>query len=331
MRPLSLKTKFAAAVGIAALAVGCSTAPIKKTEDAEAAKASRVYLDSVLPLPVSSRLVSDVICAVPAEAQKPAPGEKSGPSKDWKKLIAYANACAKAKSWGTLDTIAQALARADLNSPWGAYFQSLAAEGIGELQRAMWMADLAQKKAGGRAGLFAYQKGRILFAMKETARAMTEVQHAVELDSRLVDGHLFLADVYRRDLEPDRAVASYKEVLKNEGDNYRALTTLAELSLERGANAEAIEYYSKAVHAHPAQLQAWLRLAYIYETVQKNGAQALVTYRDLKMSIDRGSVRERPDFDLNAKIKALEQAIQASRAPAQAKAAIQGQPKSVKK
>lgn len=216
----------------AGLLVGCATTgPRLVEEDASAAKASRSYLENVTLVPASEQLSENVSCSVPAEARSPQPGPGGGPSKDWRKLIARANACVKAKNWRNLETLANAIARTDIDSPWGAYFLSVSAEATGELGRALWMIDLAQKKAGGRSALFAYQKGRVFFLMKNTAKAMAEIEQAVAYDPALAEGHLFLGDIYRRDQQLDRAQACYLAAMKADPKNERAIAALQEMNV----------------------------------------------------------------------------------------------------
>ena len=267
---------------------------------------------------------------LPPVAEKFVPlSADAGPSKEWKLLVSYANACVKQKNWKTLEQLANSIARIDINSPWGAYFLSVSAEGSGDLLRALWMAELAQKKAGGRSGLYSYQKGRLLFAMKETTKAMLEMQHAVNLDAHLAEGYYFLGQIHDRDLETDLATKNYQAALDAKPTHYGALVAMAELKIAAGAGPEAAALYSKAIELHPEQLKPWVRLGFIYETLQKNPAQALATYRALKSSLDSGSLHDHPDFDLNAKIKTLETQAQA-RVPAQASTAPVPAAKTVK-
>jgi tetratricopeptide (TPR) repeat protein len=236
----------------------------------------------------------------------------------------------KEKNYKVLETLATAIARIDIDSPWGAYFLSVSAEGSGDFQRALWMADLAQKKAGGISGLFSYQKARVLYGLKETNLAMKEVEHAIALDSKLAEGYFFLAQIHDRDLETDLAVKNYQAALNADPKHYGALIYLAELRLQANKADDAASLYAKAIEVRPEQISSWLRLAYIYETVQKNNQLALNTYKGLKSSMDGGAVHGRPDFDLSAKIKALESTVQARVPAAQSQAAVVDKNKSVK-
>lgn len=315
---------------VSGLLGACATGPSKhvEKEDAEAAARSQKYMTNLEVEPLVEN--SSVTCTVPAWALKPAPARSSGASKEWPQLVAHANACAKAKNWRNLEILGYSLARADVDSPWGAYFLSIAADATGDRARALWMIDLAQKKAGGRSGLFMYQKGRILFELGETAQAMKLIERAVELDKKLLDGHLFLARIYHRDTELDRATKHYQAVLAGDSKNHLALVGLAEVKLAQGAGDEAADLYAKVVAAQPTGLQAWLRLAYIQETVQKNPVHALNTYRSIKSSIERGQIKDRPEFDLAARIKALEESTK-PRVPAAKAASAQGETKNEKK
>lgn len=310
------------------LLVGCATGPKGASNDVgsvDAAKASRVYLDQV-------RLVTVENMGKTPHFQEKQPcwsAEEveiaAKKTKVWRELAMRANGCLADKNWKSLRAVADVLAKSDLQSPWGAYYLSLAAEGSGDLPRAHWMADLAAKKAGGTFGLFELQKGRLMLQSNNPAQAMKHVERAIELDPGLVEGHLFLADMHRRDQEPELAERLYLDALKADAINERALLAMAELK-EQNAPAEAADYYSRLVALHPARLSAWLRLAYIHEVVQKNPSQAVSTYRSLKVSIDRGVVHEHPPFDLTEKIRNLESSLVSS-AAVQAKADINSKAK----
>jgi tetratricopeptide (TPR) repeat protein len=318
-------------VALAALILaGCASTPSGSgvKEDKSAQVRSQAFIEGTSYVLAGE---SRATCAIPAGAEKVQIRKDAGPSKDWKDLVARANGCVADKNWATLDQLAALIARNDLDSPWGAYFYSVAAEANGDFSRAIWMAELAQKKAGGRTGLFFYQRGHVLLSMKETVKAMADFEKGLSLDPSLLDGQLFLGEIYHRDQQLDQAAKYYGGALALDGKNYRALTGLAEVKLRQGDGAKAVEYYQKATASHPKEMQPWVRLAYIYETVQKSPEQALATYKTLKSGLDGGSLKgQRPELDLNAKIKTLEQAV-APRVPAQANAQPAVTPKATKK
>ena len=313
-----MKTQFILVAGAALFLAGCASTPAGSVkEDKSAQLKSQIFVEGASYVVAGEARSS---CSVPAGAEKVQIRKEAGPSKDWRDLVAHANGCVADKNWAVLDQLAALIARNDIDSPWGSYFYSVAAEGNGDFTRALWMADLAQKKAGGRSGLFYYQRAHTLLSMKETVKGMADMEKALSLDPSLMDGQLYLAEIYHRDQQLDQAAKFYGGALALDGKNYRALTGLAEVKLRQGDGAKAAEYYQKATASHPQQMQPWVRLAYIYETVQKSPEQALATYKILKTGLEGGSIKgARPEVDLNAKIKTLEQAV-APRVPAQANA-----------
>ena len=298
----------AASLFLAACATG-GGAPTDKL----AAEKAKAYVDG-LSFVVSGS--SGGVCAPPTASQKAAMSATDGPSREWKDLLQKASACAGDKNWKMLGQVAETLARTDINAPWGAYFMSVAAEGNGDLQRALWMVELAQKKAGIPMGLFLYQHGRISLSLKDTTRAMNDVQKAVSLEPKLTLGHMFLAQIYQRDLEWDQAASHYIMVLGNEDRNINALVGLADVRFNQGKPQESAELYSKAIAWNASHLDWWLRLGSLYETNLKNNELALNAYKGLRASLDKGEVKQRPSLDLNAKIKTLEDQITAARQPA---------------
>lgn len=302
-------TLFSAALALSACATtGGGEKPSQVKVDKEAIERSKSYMDGVEYGPVRT---AGTICAVPAGSDKLL-SSTTGPSKDWKEWSGRANACAEKKDWRTLEQLGQVMARVDLNSPWGPYYLSVAAEGRGEWARAMWMNDLAQKKAGGVNALFAFQKGRILLNAKETSKAITEFERATSLSPAFGGAHLYLGQIYHRDLEWDLAAKHYAAALGIESGNIDAMAGLAEAKLHKNDAPGAAELYSKVISSQPSRGEAWIRLGYIYETLLKDNQQALNTYRGLKSSLDKAVVRERPSFDLNQKIKVLEESVKPS-------------------
>lgn len=296
------------------LATACATGG-GTPSDKIAAERSKAYIQGLSYVLAGK---AGGICALPTTAQKVALSSSDAPSKEWKDLLSKASACAGDKNWKTLEPVAQALARIDINAPWGAYFMSVSAEGTGDWQRALWMVELAQKKAGVANGLFLYQHGRIWAGLKETTKAMSDVQKAVSLEPKLVAGHLFLAEIHHRDLEWDQAAEHYASVLSVEAENPQALAGLGDVRINQNRASDAAELYTKAISAQSSRLEWWLRLGSIYETNLKNNELALSTYKGLRTSLDKGEVKQRPSIDLQAKIKALEDAVVSARQPAQA-------------
>src|SRR5690606_6484211 len=82
--------------------------------------------------------------------------------KSWKSLMEKANGCINKAQWSMVETIGERISEIEPDAPWGSYYMSVASENLGHIERAMWMIDLALKKAT-NVGVLKYQKGRILW------------------------------------------------------------------------------------------------------------------------------------------------------------------------
>jgi tetratricopeptide (TPR) repeat protein len=162
-------------------------------------------------------------------------------------LVGNASACARAKDWKGTERVAAELARRYLESPWAPYFMSLAAGASGDAPRALWMAELAQKKAGqADVPLFRYQRGRALLALGQLDVAFAEIEAASRSEPRLVEAHLYLGDAWMRDQDAKKAEAFFRRALAAEPHNSRGLRGLAAARLSQGDEAEAKRLQAEA-------------------------------------------------------------------------------------
>lgn len=237
--------------------------------------------------------------------------------KTWKTLVRHANGCVKAGDWRSLDLVAQEIARVEINSPWGAYFLSLAAENLNDLPRAMWMIDLALKKVPD-AGIFRYQKGRVLWRMKSFGEAVAEVEAALKREQGLLDAHFFLARLYHRDLNLALAKPHYEQVLAVEPRHRVALEGLGDIMVAQGKNERAVELYTECASVAPNDFHLRIKLAQGLEANPVNQELALANYRAAHDLLARAK-GEKIDFDLNDKIKTLEAKVLESKAGKTAK------------
>lgn len=231
-------------------------------------------------------------------------------SASWKTLVGKASACAKSGQWTLVEEYAYEISKADMDSPWGLYFYSLAAEGKKDFPRAIWMVEAALKKAGPNVALFRYQKGRLLWALKPAESALKEVEAALKADPSLVDGHVFLGDARMRSWELSTAENHFSTALQLKSNNYEAVRGMAECKRLKGDVNAAIPFLTQAMGMKPAELSTRVNLALAYEQ-EKQPGQALATYRALRESMNSGLIKDKPDFDVNEKIRSLEQMVAA--------------------
>lgn len=233
---------------------------------------------------------------------------------DWRTLVQAASQCVSEKRWPLVEALAFEMSRRDLANPWAPYFVSLSAENAREYPRAMWMIDLALKKSSQEIALFRFQKGRLWFLQQQVVKAMLEFEAAVKQDPALVEANLFLAEVHFRDAETDQASSYFKQALFQDETNLRALRGLAECQIRNGKAPIAAELLARAATAHPRDLMARVRLGYVWEEMLRDQTKALSVFQELRASLENGTVQGKPDFDLNMKIKLLQNSM-ASGAP----------------
>ena len=229
--------------------------------------------------------------------------------KDWKALLESINNCAQTNQWLSVESTAQELIKTNVNSPWGPYYLSLAAEYNKDLPRSLWMIDLAIKKASSQMAILQYQKGRIFWLLEQRDLAFKEFTLAAKLDKSIYDANLFLAEIAYHELDYKSAGQKFKEVLNIESKNYPALLDGAECEIKAGDVKLAADYLDRAISSHPENLHNRIRLAQVYEDYQKLPEQALAAYIALKEAVAKGVVHDHPTIDLSEKIKSIEASL----------------------
>lgn len=271
----------------------CASAPKQEVVDAKPSEAMKIYFEGV-----------SIVTAPKSSGEKCAYTSADAKG-NWKSLVRHASQCAKGGNWKMVELIAEEMSKNEINSPWSAYFHSLAAERTSDLPRAVWMIELAMKKAPG-AALFHYQKGRVLWQLKEYKGAVKEITTATHLDGKFAEAHIFLAQTHHRNLNYEKAATHYQQALTVEGSHPICLQGLADVRMAQGKPAEAVELLNTAVSKNSSNAELRLRLAQAYEATEKD-VQALEHYKAVRMMGKTASL----GVDVNEKIKTLEAKLQA--------------------
>jgi tetratricopeptide (TPR) repeat protein len=270
----------------------CGSAPVQMTsKKVDAAEVQRKYASQVQTLETRVE---------PCPVQKVLDADKN-----WKSLMAKANGCINKAQWAMVETIGEKLTSVEPDAPWGAYYLSIAAENKGFTERAMWMVDLALKKAS-NVGVLKYQKGRILWKQQFYKEAIAQMQEAIELDKSLKDAHLFLGQVYLRELDFKKAQTYFETVLLSEARNHEALFGLASCYIELENAKDAISVIGRGISNFPKVLDFRLQEVYVYENLTKEPAVALEKYKQLQAMMASKKIEGTLPFDINQKIKSLE-------------------------
>lgn len=238
----------------------------------------------------------------------PCPRDSSYEKKDWLVMVAAANACVKAKDWEKVEKVAETLAIKAPLTPWGAYFLSLAAEVRGDQPRALWMIDLALKKAP-REGLFHYQKGRLSWKFGESLAAVEALKEAAQLNPGLTDAHLVLAQIHMQKDELKEARRSLELALASDAKHGPSLLAASSLEMKSKDFAKAEGYLVQAIEVYPRQARLRETLASIQESQLKKNNEALQSYRALRSLLVQHKLDDMVSINVDEKIQALEKKL----------------------
>lgn len=301
MKVLKFST-FSGSLVLAALMTACSSAPVATTgKKVDTVQIQRKYASQVSSSFEGEKKVEN--CPVQKAVET---------DKNWRSLMAKANGCINKAQWSMVETIGERISELEPDAPWGAYYLSVASENRGHIERALWMIDLALKKASS-VGVLRYQKGRVLWKQQFFKEAIAEMQKSIELDKGIKDAHLFLGQVYLRELDFKKAQGHFEAVLLSESRNQAALLGLANCYIELENTKEAINVVERGISNFPRVLDFRLQEVYVYENLIKETAVALAKYKHLQSLIAAKKVDGTLPFDINEKIKTLEDVTQKTR------------------
>lgn len=291
-----MKTQFSklALIAMPLIVVGCASGPAKNTKTS---KEAEVYLKGVRSQVVQTKGKATT-CKVESQIQE----------KNWVELVKKANACVEEKQFSQVERYGDHLAKEHHMGPWGPYFLSLSAEAKGDLDRAMWMIELALKKAP-QEGLLIYQKGRLQHARGEMTAAVQSFEDSIKIRSDLLGARMVLGQIYYRDQDFDKAKVHFKSAVELDSQMTEAWAALAECELEDGNGEAALVALEKAINLDNKNLDHRIREAYIYEKVLNKPEQALDSYQKAQVMGQKTKVSQNVTDMLNEKVKQLREQI----------------------
>lgn len=287
---------FVGALTLAALMTACSSAPLAPTaKKVNTAEVQRKYASQIQSSFVGEKKFE--FCPTQKQVDL---------DSNWKSLMEKANGCINKAQWSMVETIGEKISQVEPDAPWGAYYLSVASENRGHTERAMWMVDLALKKSS-EVGILRYQKGRILWKQQFYKEAIAEMQKSIDLDKNIKDAHLFLGQIYLRELDFKKAQVHFENVLLSESRNHQGLFGLASCYIELDNAKEAISVLDRAIANFPRVLDFRLQEVYVYENLTKDTDITLAKYKQLQSLMAAKKVEGTLPFDITQKIKTLEE------------------------
>lgn len=292
-------------ITLAIAVAGCATVEKPATR-----KPSQISASTEVPKVVRNELQVYPLSWV-GSSQCPA-GATVEKTKDWKELVKFANRCMAQKKYRDLNLIATKLAEVEPNMPWGAYYLSLEAEAVGQSDRAMWMVDLAIKKAS-NVGVLKYQKGRLMWKKGFVKESVREMEDALKQDPNITDAHLVLGEAYLSELDFKTAQEHYLKVLAGYPTQVVALAGIVDVYIELERAALALQYIQTAIQSYPRSMNFRLKEAFVYENLTQQTEIALARFKEIKRLIAKKALDGAVPFDLEAKIKDLESTVKSSK------------------
>lgn len=285
------------------IAVGCASSETKKTDAQTKATDMKLGAEFTAPVaPQSIRTADNKRADCPRNIQ-------SIKGKNWRQQVTAGSGCVHAGQWKMVELIGDEMSQSQHLVPWGPYFLSLAAEQRKEFPRALWMIELALKKAPA-SGLLTYQQGRIYWQTKDQNAALKSFQRATELDKRIADAQLILGQTALINGQVDEAIKRFDLCLEAESRAVPALLGLAEAKIKKNDSKGASEALSQAVFVQPTSYRARIRQAQVLETLEKKFPEALSAYKRIKTLDKEKKLDQMVDVDLDAKIREMEGAAQ---------------------
>jgi len=205
------------------------------------------------------------------------------------------------------------LAKRSYVSPWGAYYLALSAESRRDYPRAIWMLELALKKAPNE-GILHYEMGRIHWDLGEDAAAIKRLKLASGFNPSLTEAHWVLGQIALNRQDLSEARSYFKKSLENASDHFPSLVSMAQVEMNSKNFEAARDFLVKAISVNSRSAKARLALAGLQEEHLKNLGEALSSYKQLRqMNVDR-KLDEVSSVNFDQKITTLQSAIQQAEA-----------------
>ena len=277
--------KLILALSIFSLVMGCASKPAKKGKEttpiAEKEEVKATYNEKV------------TVMEVDALSKTPCPREGAWTGVEWRKVIPMANACVRAKDWHRVESIGGYLGVHAHLTPWGPYYMSLAAGARKDYPRAIWMLELALKKAPTE-GLFHYQMGRMHWELEDDVAALKELKMASDMNPGLTDAHWVMGQIALQRGDTTEAERLLDKTLDNDSKHLPALMAMASIKSKAKDWPAAESYLSRALRSSPKNAKVRMAMNQVQEKMKADRPQAQ-TPKSKKVSARKPSGNKKVD------------------------------------
>jgi tetratricopeptide (TPR) repeat protein len=300
-----------------AFVLGCATGT-KSAQSPTSANNSSSKKGASVPAPAMSKetpippppLYTEKVTGISLEQMRSGscPQDTKWESFNWEKIVPLANACVKAKDWVKVEKMGDVLAKRAYLVPWGAYYLALDAESRKDFARAVWMLELALKKAPGE-GIFYYEIGRIHWELGNTPLSIKNFKEASDKNPSLTEAHWVLGQVALNQRKTSDAKTYLKRALESSPKHFPSLMSMAQLEINSKNWVEAEKLLTQAISINAHSTRARLALVKTQEDELKKLSEALSGYKEIKKLAADKKLDEVPIINFDEKIRNLQDSI----------------------
>lgn len=299
--------------------IGCATGSKDgASSDSSRSASSQTKKGASVPAPAMSKetpippppLYTDKVTGVTLEQMRSAscPQDAKWESLAWEKIVPLANACVKSKDWSKVEKMGDVLAKRAYLVPWGAYYLALSAETRKDFPRAVWMLELALKKAPNE-GIFYYEMGRIHWELGNAPLAIKNFKEASDKNATLTEAHWVLGQVALNQRKNSDARMYLKRALESSPKHFPSLMSMAQLEINSKNWAQAEQLLTLAISINSFSTKARLALVKTQEDELKKFDEALSGYKEIKKLAAAKKLDEVPIVNFDEKIQNLQDSI----------------------
>jgi Tfp pilus assembly protein PilF len=171
--------------------------------------------------------------------------QKSILKQAWTDLVAMANSCLLKNKLNMAEEIALELSNNTSHAPWGPYYLALVAEKNGNLKKAIWMSELALKRAPD-VGILNFNKGRLLWKNADFSESVEYLEKSISLKINIYEAYYLLGAIYLRDQDLKKAKNYLNGSLNLNTNHFDTLVSLAKVHHLEGDLSNEMLYLERA-------------------------------------------------------------------------------------
>ena len=140
------------------------------------------------------------------------------------------------------------------------------------------------EKVNKEKGIFSYYRGKLFLKEKKSTTAMKFFRRSVELEKRFYQGAMAIGLMYEESKKVDKAIAVYKNFLKDSPQSYPILSRLVQVMFTHEKYQEIIPYAEELSSLDQSDLNLKVKLGVLYSDSKKY-EDAISTFKEILMVV----------------------------------------------